>query len=76
MWKMYVSPVHAIMIFHHVETNEILWDYKATEKDLLRVVKENIVGLEGIEAKKRAIEDREKEWEELLRNRCVPNERK
>ncbi|CAM9944551.1 unnamed protein product, partial [Ectocarpus sp. 6 AP-2014] len=71
VWKMYVSPVHAIMTFHNVETNEMLWDYKATEKDLLRVVKDNIVGLEGIEAKKRAVEDREKDWEELLRNRAA-----
>lgn len=70
-WKMYVSPVHAIMIFHNVETNEEIWDYKATDKDLVRVVKDNIVGVGGIEAKKAAAIEREKEWQELLRNRCV-----
>lgn len=64
-----MSPVHAVMMFHNVETNEEIWDYKATDKDLLRVVKDNIVGTEGIEAKKRAAEDREAEWEKLLRDR-------
>lgn len=68
---MYVSPIHAIMMFHNVETNEEIWDYKATDKDLLRVVKDNIVGMEGIEAKKRAAEDREAEWEKLLRDRSA-----
>ncbi|CAM9266001.1 unnamed protein product, partial [Scytosiphon promiscuus] len=70
-WKMYVSPVHAIMMFHNVETNEEIWDYQATDKDLLRVVKDNIVGTEGIEAKQRAAEDREAEWEKLLRDRAA-----
>ena len=68
---MYVSPVHAIMIFHNVETNEEIWDYKAKDGDLQRVVKENIVGVVGIEAKKAAAAQREREWEELLRDRCV-----
>lgn len=66
---MYVSPVHAIMIFHNVETNEEIWDYKATDKDLLRVVRDNIVGVEGIEEKKNSAMEREKDWENLLRNR-------
>lgn len=68
---MYVPPVHAVMIFHNVETNEEIWDYKATDADLKRVVSDNIVGVAGIEAKKAAAVEREKEWEELLRNRCV-----
>lgn len=68
---MYVSPVHAVMIFHNVETNEEIWDYKATDDDLLRVVKDNLVGEGGIEAKKAAAEEREREWEQLLRDRCV-----
>lgn len=68
---MYVSPVHAIMIFHNVETNQEIWDYKATDDDLVRVVKDNIVGVGGIEAKKAAAEEREREWGELLRKRCV-----
>lgn len=68
-WKMYVSPVHAIMILHNVETNEELWDYKTTDKDLVRVVKDSIVGQEGIAAKKRAGKAREQEWETLLKDR-------
>lgn len=68
---MYVSPKHAIMIFHNVETNEEIWDYKATDKDLLRVVKDNLVGLEGITAKTRVTKEREQAWEQLLRDRRV-----
>lgn len=68
-WKMYVSPVHAVMIFHNVETNEEIWDYKAKDKDLLRVVEDNIVGLEGISAKAAAVEEQAQEWEKLLRDR-------
>lgn len=66
---MYVSPVHAIMIFHNVETNEEIWDYKATKDDLLRVVRDNIVGVEGIDAKKKSARERETDWENLLRNK-------
>lgn len=64
-----MSPVHAIMTLHNVETNEVLWDYKATGKDLLRVVRDNIVGQEGIAAKKRVAEEREQGWEKLLKDR-------
>lgn len=66
---MYVSPVHAIMIFHNVETNEEVWDYKATDADLLRVVRDNIIGAAGIDAKKNSAMEREQDWENLLRNR-------
>lgn len=68
---MYISPVHAIMILHNVETNEELWDYKATDADLVRVVKDNIVGFEGIAAKKRAAEERQQAWEGLLKDRLA-----
>lgn len=72
-WKMYISPIHAVMVLHNVETNEEVWDYKATELDLLRVVKDNIVGLGGITAKARAAKEREQEWDKLLRDRCHTN---
>lgn len=68
-WKMYISPVHAIMILHNIETNEEIWDYKATTKDLERVVRDNIVELEGIAAKEKAVEERKAAWENLLENR-------
>ena len=70
-WKMYISPIHAIMVLHNVETSEEIWDYKATELDLLRVVKDNIVGLGVITAKAKAAKEREQEWENLLRDRCA-----
>lgn len=59
------------MVLHNVETNEEIWDYKATDKDLERVVKDNIVGLEGIAAKKKATADREQAWESLIKGRSV-----
>lgn len=62
------------MILHNVETNEEIWDYKATDKDLIRVVKDNIVGLDGIEAKERAVREREQEWEKLVRDRSHTND--
>ena len=68
-WKMYISPIHAVMVLHNVETNEEIWDYKATDPDLLRVVEGNIIGLAGIKAKARAAEEREQEWEKLTMNR-------
>lgn len=70
-WKMYISPIHAVMVLHNVETNEEVWDYKAVDADLLRVVKDNIVGLGGITAKARAAKEREQEWEKLLRDRLL-----
>lgn len=66
---MYVSPVHAIMILHNIETNEEIWDYKATDKALERVVRENIVELEGIAAKNKASEERKEAWENMIRTR-------
>lgn len=69
MWKMYVSPVHAVMIFHNVETGEELWDYKTTNDDLLRVVKANLVGTEGIASKQRVAAERELAWENHQRSR-------
>lgn len=70
-WKMYISPIHAVMVLHNVETNEEIWDYKATDADLLRVVEGNIVGLGGIAAKARAAKERELEWEKLTRDRSA-----
>ena len=66
---MYVSPVHAIMILHNVETNEEIWDYKATDNDLKRVVVDNIVAIDGIAAKKKALQKRQEAWPRLLRDR-------
>ena len=68
-WKMYVSPVHAIMILHNIETNEEIWDYKAADKDLERVVRDNIVVLEGIASKERAAKERKEAWENLIKTR-------
>lgn len=66
---MYVSPTHAIMILHNVETSEELWDYKAKDSDLKRVVKDNIVGLEGIMSKTRVSAEHELAWENLQKDR-------
>lgn len=68
-WKMYISPVHAIMTLHNVKTNEVIWDYKAKEKDLLRVVEDIIVAQEGISSKTRMAKEREEAWEQLQRDR-------
>lgn len=66
---MYVSPAHAIMTLHNVETNEVIWDYKARDKDLLRVVRDEIVAHEGIEARKAFAVERQEAWERLQRDR-------
>lgn len=66
---MYVSPVHAVMTLHNVETNEEIRDYKATAKDLLRTAKDNIIGMEGSASKKRLTEQREAAWDSLQKHR-------
>lgn len=68
-WKMYVSPVHAIMVLHNVKTNVVIWDYKAKDQDLVPVVRDIIVGDAGAEAKKRIALERTKAWEQNERER-------
>ncbi|CAM9489006.1 unnamed protein product, partial [Discosporangium mesarthrocarpum] len=70
-WKMYVSIVHAVMIFHNVETNEEIWDYKAKDSDLMRVVRDNFVGVVGFKAKEEVTREKEKDWEDRHRGRAA-----
>ncbi|CAM9408593.1 unnamed protein product, partial [Choristocarpus tenellus] len=70
-WKMYVNPVHAIMTLHNIKTNEEIWDYKATDKDLLRVVYDTIVGMEGIKAREASAVERAKNWDQLQQERAA-----
>ncbi|CAM9385906.1 unnamed protein product [Chrysoparadoxa australica] len=70
-WKMYVNPIHAIMTFHNLETDEQIWDYKATDVDLLRVVKDNMIGVEAMKEREKAKKMREEAWQSHLEDEAA-----
>ncbi|CAM9553623.1 unnamed protein product, partial [Phaeothamnion confervicola] len=66
-WKMYVHPIHAVMTFHNVQTDEEIWDYRATNEQLMRVVMDTLTGRDETRARAKAAAAKAADWEERQR---------